>query len=298
MFRDISRLWIFRQVGLFPLSYSNRPSFVELPILNFKTDTENGIITLEVSGENLNGDYFLNNTSASVALFVSDGNNSFVSDYVPMIPDVYSDYTILYTTNDNNVLQKASSYANEFWDNVIANTYLNGQGRLTFRERNLTVINSHAFDSCSTLCEITIPNGVTSIGFSAFGDCSNLAKIVIPNSVESIGDLAFYRCAALSSITIPSSVSSIGSGAFSNCTSLSNITIPENVISIGANMFPDCTSLKTVFFKSIYPPTIIGGNILTENSDLTIYVPNASLDAYKSADGWERNSSQIVGYDF
>ena len=58
---------------------------------------------------------------------------------------------------------------------------------------------------------------VTSIGNWAFQDCSSLTSIDIPNSVTSIGNQAFWDCSSLTSVTIPNSVTSIGSAAFYNC---------------------------------------------------------------------------------
>ena len=52
------------------------------------------------------------------------------------------------------------------------------------------------------------------ISDDAFEDCSSLTSVTIPNSVTSIGEFAFSSCKSLTSVTIPNSVTSIGRGAF------------------------------------------------------------------------------------
>ena len=111
---------------------------------------------------------------------------------------------------------------------------------------SVTKINAWAFEGCKGLTSITIPNSVTSIGESAFSRCRSLTSITIPNSVTSIGDGAFEGCSSLKSITIPNSVKSIGEYAFYWCTSLTSITIPNSVTSIGERAFYWCTSLTSI----------------------------------------------------
>ena len=55
-------------------------------------------------------------------------------------------------------------------------------------------IATHAFQYCSGLTSITIPNSITRIGEGAFEDCSGLTSITIPNSVTDVGFVAFQGC--------------------------------------------------------------------------------------------------------
>ena len=107
-------------------------------------------------------------------------------------------------------------------------------------------IGSSAFENCSGLTEVTIPESVTSIGSSAFSGCSGLTEITIPNSVTSIYGNAFSGCSGLTEVTIPESVTSIGSSAFSGCSGLTEVTIPNSVTSIGTGAFSGCIGLTKI----------------------------------------------------
>ena len=107
-------------------------------------------------------------------------------------------------------------------------------------------ISDDAFEYCTNLSNVTIGDGVTSIGASAFFGCTGLTNITIPNSVTSIGASAFFGCTGLTNITIPNRVTSIGKSVFHGCTGLTSITIPDSVTSIGDDAFYRCTSLTNI----------------------------------------------------
>ena len=171
-----------------------------------------------------------------------------------------------YTSSNGKVVNPK---ADAFDANIVSNTYINGQGVIVF-DRPIKEIEYGAFEKSKSLTSITIPNGV-----------------------KEIGSWAFYGCSALTSITIPNGVKVIGSGAFKGCSSLTSITIPDSVTEIGAYAFYNCSSLIRVYCKPITPP-VEGSDIFYANaSGRKIYVPRASVKAYKSS--WNGYADAIVG---
>ena len=131
------------------------------------------------------------------------------------------------------------------------------------------IILEEAFDGCSSLESVTIPDSVTTIGDDAFRGCSSLESVVIPDSVTSIGAAAFRGCSSLTSVTIGDGVTTIGAAEFEGCSSLESVTIGDGVTSIGDNAFRGCSSLTSVTIPDSV--TYIGesafyyGNLTTVN---------------------------------
>ncbi len=157
----------------------------------------------------------------------------------------------------------------------------------------VTSIGDRAFHSCTGLTSITIPNSVTSIGDAAFYKCTYLTSITIPDSVTSIGNNAFYQCTYLTSITIPDSVTSIGNNAFYQCTGLTSVTIPDSVTSIGSSAFYGCTGLTKVNINSIESWCKIP--FYSANSNPLYYAHNLYLNGEKITDLVLPNSVTSIG---
>ncbi|MBQ4420942.1 MAG: leucine-rich repeat domain-containing protein [Bacteroidales bacterium] len=158
---------------------------------------------------------------------------------------------------------------------------------------SVTSIGSSAFSGCTGLTSVTIGNSVTSIGEYAFGGCTGLTSVTIPNSVTSIGNYAFYGCTGLTSVTIPNSVTSIGDYAFYNCANLTSIVIPESVTSIGSSAFHGCTDLTSVTIPNSV--TSIGDYAFYGCTSLTsITIPNSVTSIGKDAFFGCANLTSIV----
>lgn len=112
----------------------------------------------------------------------------------------------------------------------------------------ITNISNRAFDGCTSLTSITLPESLTSIKAGAFNDCTSLESITIPDGVTTIDASAFSNCTSITSVTIPSSVTYIGGSAFYNCTSLESITLPERLTIIDHRAFDNCESLTDVYY--------------------------------------------------
>src|SRR5699024_1527723 len=82
---------------------------------------------------------------------------------------------------------------------------------------SVTRIGNYAYDGCTSLTSVTIPDSVTCIGRNGFAFCASLTSVTIGDGVTSIGGHVFAYCTSLTSVTIGDGVTSIGEEAFSGC---------------------------------------------------------------------------------
>lgn len=186
----------------------------------------------------------------------------------------------------------------------------------------LTAIREGAFSRYNSLVSIDIPASVTSIGSRAFEGCSNLTSVNYGGN-PSLGTFMFSGCAAITDITafLPNGTTSIISNMFQRCSGLTDVVIPEGVVRVNVNAFYYCTgvlsfsypstiqridtqegiwnnAITEIIINATTPPVISNVNYSIGPSSKTfpIYVPDASVDVYKSTTGnWAYFASRIKG---
>lgn len=185
--------------------------------------------------------------------------------------------------------------------------------------QNLDAIGFMAFYNCKSLININIPNTVTKIYNGAFGGCSNLKTIGDIFNVINIYSGAFINCINLTKVDL-SNVEYIEDNAFVN-TGITNVVMPkvktlstgtdgyswgcfkdckqlltcdfgEYVESIGWGLVLGCNKLLYVIIRTITPPTLAANAFDTGNA-CPIYVPDDSVESYKSATNWSAYASRI-----
>lgn len=177
-----------------------------------------------------------------------------------------------------------------------------------------------------------IPSSVTTIGNFAFEGCSFIDSINIPNNIVSICRMAFHACDSLNVVNIGSGVTTIEEGAFFECYSLTAInvnrdnskysskegvlydktgtalvlypikntmtsyTIADSVTLICQWAFHKCIYLSALTCEAEIPPRVLDGAFYIVDKSIPLYVPANSIDAYKSAAGWNEffNIQQII----
>ena len=116
-------------------------------------------------------------------------------------------------------------------------------------------IGENAFHCCRELIRINIPDSVKSIetmgdvkeiGDGAFDGCKALQNLTLHEGIETIGASAFYRCKKIETLEIPSTAKTIGSRGFSTCKCLKELTLNNGLQSIGWAGFKGCIALERV----------------------------------------------------
>ncbi len=126
----------------------------------------------------------------------------------------------------------------------------------------LNTIDAYAFYNCNKLTEILFPSSMKTIGTYAFRSCG-FTDITIPDGMTSVGDGAFYGCAKLKSANIGYNITKLPERVFYGCVNLLDIFLYGNVTSIGQLTFYGCEDLTIYSVENQYVRDFADENWLT-----------------------------------
>jgi hypothetical protein len=172
---------------------------------------------------------------------------------------------------------------------------------------------------------VVLPQTLTYIGGGSFYGCTSLKEVVWSEALQYIYGSAFYNAPIEGALNLPNLIS-ISEGAFkgahfSRVENLGQITslagnnnynsfgvfwqnkklefvrIPATVTSIGAYALRECDVLETLVCEPTTPPSLganafAGSKIASGNG--YIYVPDASVEKYKTATNWSAYADRIL----
>lgn len=242
--------------------------------------------------------------------------------YVKFVDDVFANLVINEYGDGAGVFKAQLNSVTNFGDLFSHNTSITNLDLRYFTGIGNQLNSYHSgFQEMTNLTEVTLPPQITTFVSYDFQDCTNLLKI---NGLENItifgqnsllgcsklifeldfqkidiqgrdgryGDSTFKRSGLSGLVDIPEGKTIIG--GICEETLINKIIFPSTTTSISWSICMNCKNLTVVICKALVPPT--GAHALSfanTNSNLKIYVPDASVDAYKSANGWN-NYANII----
>lgn len=186
------------------------------------------------------------------------------------------------TSDDEATVIQDKSYKDLTEVNIPATVTMGG------KVYNVTSIGCKAFEKCSKLTSVALPEGLKKIGVEAF--IYYLGDITLPSTLKTIGDFSFSY-SGITTMVIPEGVESIETQALCYCRDLIKVVLPKSLKKIGYLQTNHSTNIKAVI-SYIEEPFTIGENTFTNGdgnssspSPATLYVPKGTKQLYETA-GW------------
>jgi hypothetical protein len=193
---------------------------------------------------------------------------------------------------------------------------------------SLKTLGVNAFANCIALVDMRLPDGLEVLGDFSLKGCSSLVVDYLPESLTTIGAAVFYlNKNMLDYIYLPNLTgtlggasfaktnikgvknlgaittlggsavyypSSYGAGPFTDCTELEYAILPETITSSTSGAaFKGCTSLRAIIILGSSPFSMAYQGDFDNTNDCPIYVPDASVESYKTATNWNRYADRI-----
>lgn len=153
-------------------------------------------------------------------------------------------------------------------------------------------IGDMVFQISPNIEEIHFPKKLKYIPVGLFSFCDALKKVTLPAECEEIGVAAFMWCVNLEQIDLNDGLEVIGKDAFDGCL-VKRIHLPKTLLRLGGSCFGDCFELQEIYCEASIPPvceedaTNPGwGPFVTDKSNITLFIPKGTKDAYQSQWEW------------
>ena len=198
------------------------------------------------------GSFNVSSQDSSWERYDNNGNGCYLNLYPDTVSSTYYSY---YSYN--------SSYHQVNYYTVTFNT---PSSLKTVNITDATRISEAAFNGATTITDISLNDGITSVEPYAFKNCKwydnqddefvvigdntlikyngKTSTVIIPGEVKHIGTDSFRKNTDISNVTLPEELNSIDTLAFDGCTYLGSLTIPKSVISIGKFAIPSTCAIR------------------------------------------------------
>lgn len=242
--------------------------------------------------------------------YVSSDGKSLIKDseLYAIAPVGITDYIV---PSGVSIIKTASICSDELINLIVPDGVLEIEGR--------------SIEECPNLSTVSLPSSLNVVGWNNFNYCENLrcfsgkfassdgrclitdgvlmafapaglAEYIMPDGISEVLHYAFLYKPSIVSVTFPESLEFIGYHSFYNNKSLLELRIPANVKTIEDGAFCFCRSLERITVN-IVAPFAIGDRVFDETNNCPIYVPNESVEDYKSTPGWSQYADRIFGID-
>ena len=145
----------------------------------------------------------------------------------------------------------------------------------------LTTLNKEAFENCA-LTSLELPGRLVTIGERAFKNNKGLTSVKVPDVCVTVDKEAFRDCNSLTEIDLGNGLRFLGDNALRE-TAITTLVLPETVTEVGKKVAEKCKSLTRIECHAVLPPKLDG----VSNNKVELYVPDTSVNAYKSAKNWK-----------
>ena len=188
--------------------------------------------------------------------------------------------TVLETNSVDCGFVPSLKYTATYTDSSVSTANCDGNSTIVIGEITKTNLQS-----------VSVGNCVSTIDSCVFCDIETLTGVNISSSVTTINESAFLGCHHLSSVTFDSNsqLTTIGRKTFQGC-DMTSVTLPSSVTEIGYYAFTENYNIQSITILATTPPTL-GYHPFTDTNNCPIYVPAASVNAYKAA--WTDYASRI-----